>query len=190
MYILVDVEATGISPYSGVMTEFGAVELKSRASFHGKLWEADPDPENPAKPKITGKQSNKQFTKEYDVMNNFANWLNRICKDSRPIFVSDNNGYDFQWINYYFDKTLGKNPFGHSSRRISDFWAGLNKNFSNTQKWKKYRMTEHDHNPVNDAMGNAEALEKILQIAEGAEDGFANLADHAIVDLQATNKLY
>lgn len=106
-YILVDVEATGISPATGVMTEFGAVEFKSRAMFHGKIWESKPDPDNPAKPVITGKQ----FAKEYDVMKDFADWLNQICgTKSRPVFVSDNPAYDFQWINFYFDKTLGRNP--------------------------------------------------------------------------------
>jgi DNA polymerase III epsilon subunit-like protein len=166
MYILVDVEATGISPFSGVMTEFGAVEFKSRASFHGVLHEAIPDPENPAKPKLVNEHwSNaEQYFNDLKVMKNFYSWVTRF--NDRPIFVSDNNGYDSQWINYYFDKTLGKNPFGHSSRRISDFWAGLQNDFSNTQKWKQFRLTEHDHNPVNDAMGNAEALAVILDAAE------------------------
>lgn len=168
-YILVDVEATGISPASGVMTEFGAVEYKSRATFHGILWEAKPDPENPAKPKLVGNPDQvitaKQYAKEYDVMKGFGDWLNQICGKSRPIFVSDNPAYDFQWISFYFDKTLGKNPFGHSGRRISDFYAGLMRDFGNTQKWKRYRVTPHDHNPVNDAMGNAEALTKLLEIA-------------------------
>lgn len=165
--ILVDVEATGLSPFSGVMTEFGAVEFKSRASFHGVLWESMPDPENPAKPIVLGnkRSDDEQYTHEYDVMASFAAWLDDICGKSRPIFVSDNNGYDSQWVNYYFDKTIGKNPFGHSSRRISDFWAGLNRDFYNTQKWKRYRVTEHDHNPVNDAMGNAEALQRLFDIA-------------------------
>lgn len=31
----------------------------------------------------------------------------------------------------------------------------LNRNWSETQGWKRFRMTAHDHNPVNDAMRNA-----------------------------------
>lgn len=155
--ILVDVEATGLSPASGVMTEFGAVEFASRATFHGILWESEPDPKIPAKPVITGKHFD-----EAKVMLNFVKWLDGFS--TRPIFVSDNPAYDFQWINYYFDKHLGFNPFGHSGRRISDFWAGLNSDWTNTQKWKKYRVTKHDHNPVNDALGNAEALQSIFDM--------------------------
>ena len=28
-------------------------------------------------------------------------------------------------------------------------------------RWKQWRKTKHDHNPVNDAMGNAEVLLKL-----------------------------
>lgn len=158
--IFVDVEANGISPASGVMTEFGAVDHKSRATFHGKLWDSKPDPSNPA----ISLPTTKVVESEKTVMERFAKWLEGF--NGRPIFVSDNPAYDFQWINFYFDKTLGKNPFGHSGRRISDFWAGLNGDWSNTQKWKRYRITPHDHNPVHDAMGNVEAFDKIMDLVK------------------------
>ncbi|MGH3429661.1 MAG: hypothetical protein ACRDQZ_19180 [Mycobacteriales bacterium] len=156
--ILVDVEAVGISPINGKMTEFGAVELKSRQTFHGSIWESMPDSTNPAKPLPTDKLLNPLSV----VMNEFTDWLGRVTK-SRPIFVSDNPAYDFQWINAAFDMTTGSNPFGHSARRISDFYAGLVGDFYQTQAWKSLRVTPHDHNPVNDAMGNAEALTRLLK---------------------------
>jgi len=155
--IFVDVEAAeGISPATGRMTEFGAVHYGTRKAYHGVLFPSVPSVENPAVSTITGPGFD--ATK---VMAGFASWL-KINVQGRPVFVSDNPAYDFQWINYDFDKTLGHNPFGHSGRRISDFWAGLNNNWSNTQKWKQYRVTPHDHNPVNDAMGNVEAFERIV----------------------------
>jgi hypothetical protein len=63
-----------------------------------------------------------------------------------------------------FDRVGMPNPFGHSARRISDFWAGLQRDWWLTQTWKKFRQTPHDHNPVNDAMGNVEAFERILSL--------------------------
>jgi hypothetical protein len=54
------------------------------------------------------------------------------------------------------------NPFGHSARRIGDFYAGLLGDFQSTQKWKRLRRTKHDHHPVHDALGNAEALIRLL----------------------------
>lgn len=156
--VFVDVEATGRSPFSGVMTEFGAVHYTTRETFHGVLYDSMPSPENPAIPVITGER-------EYDhagVMGEFAEWLMKHVK-GRPTFVSDNPAYDFMWIAYYFDSTLSNNPFGHSGRRISDFWAGVQGDWSNTQKWKSLRKTVHDHNPVNDSMENVEAFAEILE---------------------------
>lgn len=140
--IFVDCEAPfGVgSPATGDMTEFGAVDFNKRVSFHGKDC------------------SKKTFE-------DFAAWLLAIEErdQERLTFISDNPAYDWQWINFYFHKHLGKNPFGFSARRIGDFYAGLVGDFRRSNKWKHLRVTEHDHNPVHDALGNAEAFERILK---------------------------
>jgi alpha-beta hydrolase superfamily lysophospholipase len=60
------------------------------------------------------------------------------------VFVSDTPAYDFQWINFYFWRYFGENPFGHSGRRIADFYAGLVGDFRSTQKWKRLRRTKQE----------------------------------------------
>ncbi len=75
-WIFVDCEARGTSPVHGVLTEFGAVHYDTRDTFHGRLFDAAPDP-----------------------------------------------------------------------------------------GWKRFRKTAHDHNPVNDAMGNVEAFDEILRLS-------------------------
>lgn len=160
-YIFVDVEALGTSPVNGTMTEFGAVAFDDKDTFHGKLYEGTPDPLNPAVPVV-----GQQLRTDLEVATAFATWLKLKCGNSRPVFVSDNVAYDWQWISGMFDKAGMDNPFGHSGRRVSDFWAGLNSKFSDTQRWKTLRKTVHDHNPVNDSMGNVEAFEKIMEMAD------------------------
>lgn len=157
-YIFVDCEATGAAPCVGKLTEFGAVDLETKKIFYGVLYEGKPNPENPAQSILTGKEFDAT-----EVFTNFESWIKEICGEKRPILVSDNPAFDFQWINDGFWKTLGRNPFGHSARRISDFYAGLVGDFTKTQEWKKLRITPHDHNPVNDAMGNVEAFERLLK---------------------------
>ena len=72
------------------------------------------------------------------------------------MFVSDNNGFDWQFINWYFHHFLGDNPFGFSSTNLGSLYKGLAKDtFVN---FKHLRKTKHTHHPVDDAMGNAEAL--------------------------------
>jgi hypothetical protein len=161
--IFVDCEARGTSPVNGTLTEFGAVHYPTRVSFYGQLYESQPDPENPAVP-VVGKRINTGR----DVARDFERWLAAVCDGGRPVMVSDNPAFDFMWIAGLFDSAGLPNPLGHSARRISDFWAGLNRDWGNTQRWKDMRKTKHDHHPVNDAMGNAEAFEQIIQmLAEG-----------------------
>lgn len=160
-YIFVDVEASGQSPINGVMTEFGCVHEKSKRTFHGVLYKGEPDPKNPAKP-IVGES----VATDLEVASELLSWLEEVGGGERAVFVSDNPAYDFQWISAMFDKANITNPFGWSGRRISDFWAGLQNNWGDTQSWKSLRVTAHDHNPVNDAMGNVEAFQELKKIAK------------------------
>lgn len=141
--IFVDCEAKGKSPSTGKLTEFGAVAYPSRVSFHGVLEGKSPD-------------------QEKAVFEKFEKWLSEVI-EGKPIFVSDNPAFDWQWINDGFWRTIKRNPFGHSGRRIGDFYAGLKGNFWDSQAWKKLRITTHDHHPVHDAMGNLEAFDRLLK---------------------------
>jgi hypothetical protein len=120
------------------------------------LFEARPDPDDPAHSEVTGRAFDPGA-----VFAEFERWL-RSVTDGSCVLVSDNPAYDFQWINYGFHHAIGRNPFGHSGRRISDFYAGLMGDFRQSQGWKRLRITPHDHNPVNDAMGNVEAFARLL----------------------------
>jgi hypothetical protein len=155
--IFVDCEATGPCPGKGELTEFGAVAYEGRQTFHGVLFESRPSAANPALSELTGRAFD-----PVAVFAAFETWIGSVTK-GRPIFVSDNPAFDFQWINHGFHHALGRNPFGHSGRRIGDFYAGLRGDFSQTQAWKRLRVTPHDHNPVNDALGNVEAFERLLR---------------------------
>ncbi len=156
-YFFVDCEAYGGAPSTGALTEFGCVAYPGRETFHGRLIETVPEPSNPAIPKPTGRvfDAKKVFT-DFDI------WLTKHAPDQRIIMISDNPAFDFMWIAFEFHKHLGRNPFGHSARRIGDFYAGLVGNFSSPQKWKRLRITAHTHDPVMDAMGNLEAFERLM----------------------------
>ena len=141
--IFVDCEAYGGCPSMGRLTELGAVTWRSE-TYYGDF---------------RGVRCNSQ--EEKAVWENFAVWLSSAV-EGRPILVSDNPAFDWQWINDGFLRCLGDNPFGHSARRIGDFYAGLTGDFRNSSKWKSLRVTKHDHNPVHDALGNLEAFKRIL----------------------------
>jgi hypothetical protein len=160
-YIVVDVESDGPIPYRYSMVCFGAVVVEPSLSktFYGKLKPIS-EQYNPEALSISGftRKDHEGFDNPEQVMEAFANWLSLNSK-GRPIFISDNPAFDWQWINWYFHTYLGKNPFGFSARRIGDLYCGMKMDVGLNAEWKKlYRKTVHDHNPVNDAIGNAEAL--------------------------------
>ena len=160
--VFVDCEAYGGAPSVGRLTEFGAVTYPDKASFHGILLSTRPSVANPAVPeRVSDMDRGFYLTVAATVFSNFDLWLRAYTK-GRPVMVSDNPAFDWQWINDLFWLTLNRNPFGHSARRISDFYAGLTGDFYNTQRWKSLRRTPHDHNPVHDALGNVEAFERML----------------------------
>jgi hypothetical protein len=162
--VFVDCEARGRSPVNGTLSEFGAVHYGSWSTFHGVLFRGYPDPENPAIPVV-----GERVAEDRDVALALSAWLREHCGRSQPVFVSDNPAFDWQWIAGLFDRADLDNPFGHSARRIGDFWAGLQRDFRQTQEWKNLRVTPHDHHPVNDALGNAEAFRTIMEMVRQPE---------------------
>jgi hypothetical protein len=159
-YFSVDVEADNQSPAIGSMVCFGVVKISDMTkTFYGQtkpitnIWE----PEALA---ISGfsREEHEGFENPQVVMTRFAHWLDTES-EGKPVFICDNPAFDWQWINYYFWKYYGSNPFGYSARRIGDLYCGIKKHAGKNSEWKrKYRKTNHDHNPINDSLGNAEAL--------------------------------
>lgn len=159
---VVDVEADGPCPGINNMVWFGVVKIdkdhKLETTFEGKCkpifhqWEKTE--EALAVSGLTWEDT-LFFPNPAETMQAFLDWINET-NEGRAMFYSDNNGFDFAYINYYCWKFLGQNPFGWSSSNIGGIWKGMRK--SVFEKFKFMRKTKHDHNPVNDAKGNAEAL--------------------------------
>lgn len=160
-YICVDVESDGELLGVNSMVCFGAVVIRDglKDTFYGKTKPIG-DKWKPEALAISGftREEHLKFDDPLHVMHDFAVWIEKVSV-GRPVLISDNNGYDASWINYYFHRFYGKNPFGFSSRRIGDLYCGMKMNAQ--EPWKHLRSTVHDHNPVNDAKGNAEAVLKM-----------------------------
>lgn len=157
-FIMVDVESDGPIPGDYSMIAIGAivVEPDLNRTFKGLLrpisdrW----DPEALA---VSGfsREETLAFEDPKVVMEGFADWLNGTGL-KKKIFIADNNGFDWQFVNWYFHHFTGKNPFGFSSQNLNSIYKGITRD--TFASFKHLRKTKHDHDPVNDAKGNAEAL--------------------------------
>jgi DNA polymerase III epsilon subunit-like protein len=166
MLVIVDVEADGPIPNKYSMVSFGAVIVESSLTktFYGKVKPVSEEwiPEALAVSGIS-REEHKTFDDPKEVMEKFEAWLKENVK-GQPKLISDNNGFDAMWITYYFHYYLGRNPFGHSSRRIGDLYCGMKMDMGVGNDWKKFKTIKHTHHPVQDAKGNAEALLKMKEM--------------------------
>ena len=157
-FIMVDVEADGPAPGRHSMVSFGAVVVRPglEDTFYGQVapWSLTYEPDALA---VSGhsREEHEQFPGARIVMQEFQLWLEGVSV-GRPMFISDNNGFDWQWINYYFWALEIPNPFGHSSTNLGSLYKGMTR--STFKNFKHLRKTKHTHHPVDDSKGNAEAL--------------------------------
>ena len=162
-FVMVDVESDGPIPGDYSMISFGAiiVEPTLNRTFYGRL---RPISEKwiPEALAVSGhaREETLAFKPAEQVMTEFRDWLAQNAK-GQPRFISDNNGFDWQFINWYFHHFLGSNPFGFSSTNLGSLYKGAVKDFF--KNFKHLRKTKHTHNPVDDAKGNAEAFLEIIQ---------------------------
>jgi hypothetical protein len=160
-WIVVDVEADGPCPALYSMISFGAVIVEPGLGrrFKGLVAPVS-DQWLPQVLAISGetREQHEGYPSPEITMAQFAAWISEQCPEGRATFLSDNPAFDWQFINSYFHRFLGANPFGFSGRRIGDLYAGWKGDARKVGEWKSLRRTRHTHDPLDDALGNAEAL--------------------------------
>src|ERR1041385_3296294 len=140
-YVMVDVEADGPVPGLYSMVSFGAVIVAPGLdkTFYGQLRPISEQwiPEALA---VSGfsREDVLRFEDPEGVMARFSAWLSEASRD-RPMFISDNNGFDWQFINYYFHRFAGTNPFGFSSTNLGSLYKGVMRDL--TKGFKHLRRT-------------------------------------------------
>lgn len=118
-YIMIDVESDGPIPGDYSMVCFGAivVEPSLERTFYGRLKPIS-DQWIPEALAVSG--FSREETLEFDdpkaAMEQFADWI-RSVTNGQPMFISDNNGYDWQFINWYFQNSRTRGI-------VPDQWAG------------------------------------------------------------------
>jgi hypothetical protein len=160
MNIIVDCEASGPCPTCGDLIEFAAIAENGETfvsdKFSPMFSKFDQGAYNALK--LT-REEHQAYTGSFATeAKRFSEWLSQF---EYCTFWSDNPAFDWQWINWLFHSNDMRNPFGFSARRIGDLYAGCTKDIKNHRSWKKFRVTKHTHDPLDDARGNLEAFQHI-----------------------------
>lgn len=163
---VVDIEADGPIPGDYSMIEIGAVLLKEGdfdVTFHSQVQPISKQFSLDAL-RVTGYTREDTMSFEIQARTAMLDFERFVLQfngpDTRPEFWSDNNGFDWMFVCWYMWHFLGHNVFGHSSANINYLYKGIQGSMK--KSFKKLRKTKHTHNPVDDAIGNAEALREIV----------------------------
>jgi len=164
---IIDIEADGPIPGDYSMIEIGAIKLTENLdnTFYLDIKPMTNKFSIPALASIgKTREETCNFHHEPDAaIFLFKEWVQGNNKEgTRPMFFSDNNGFDFMFTHWYFMHFLGVDPFGWTSRNLQDIFRGMKMDMNN-RGFKKMRETKHTHNPVDDSLGNAEALLKMIK---------------------------
>lgn len=176
VFVSVDVETAGPNPSQYSLLTIGACSVEdSPRTFYVEL--------KPINDKITSeayathrldmKRLAERGTPPAKAMSDFDAWLSELSSEGhRPVFLSFNAPFDWMFINDYFHRFIGHNPFGHSALDIKSFYMGLT-GVPWSETTMRYigprylRDQQLTHHALRDAMDQAEIFLKMLAEARG-----------------------
>jgi len=164
IFISVDVEASGPYPGDYSLLSIGACLVDAPEDTF--LCELKPISMN-ADPKaleVTGMSMAdlmRRGLEPADAMLRFGDWARARGGDGKLVFVGFNAAFDWAFVNHYFLRYAGANPFGFSALDIKAFYMG-----ATGSTWRDTRSSamsevlgaklEGDHNALHDAQYQAE----------------------------------
>jgi ribonuclease T len=170
IYISVDIETAGPIPGEYSMLSIGACAVEnSEYSFYVELQPIN-DKADPAALAVcklnmeTLKAAGKDPTA---AMLQFSGWIDQIAGGRIPVFVGFNASFDWGFVNWYFHKFLGKNPFGIGALDIKAYYMGLSgcawEETKSSRLPKEFQSSiPLAHNALEDAQSQAEMFKKML----------------------------
>ncbi len=170
-YISVDVESAGSVPGLYPLLSIGACTLgEPRQTFYAELQPDKPlvDPQAMAVHGLNFQELERSGLLPRDALVKFTDWLIAVVPPgSHPLFVAFNAPFDWSFVNEYFIRYLGQNPFGHSAIDIKAVYMGLSgKPWRETSGDFLHRLYNNakdlSHNALDDAVDQALIFEGIL----------------------------
>lgn len=128
LYVSVDIEAAGPHPGRYAMLSIGACLVDDPdEGFYVELQPSSDDvvPEALAVSGLDMDELRRTGQPAATAMADFAAWVERVTPPAaEPVFVGLNAAFDWMFVNEYFHRHLGRNPFGHSALDIQAFAMG------------------------------------------------------------------
>jgi DNA polymerase III epsilon subunit-like protein len=171
-FISVDVETAGPSPGQYSLLSIGACTISSpQQTFYVELQPLNDlmQPEAYAIHGLSLEELRQQGVPPKVAMERFDAWLLDVLPEgSAPIFLAFNAPFDWSFVNEYFHRYLGRNPFGHAALDIKAFYMGVtgsswqDTNMRNVSN-KYLAGRKISHNALEDALDQAKIFLGLLR---------------------------
>ena len=177
-YISVDIETAGPNPYDYSLLSIGACTLlETQSTFYVEL---KPVNDNATTEALAISRLSMEKLAEHGeqpavAMGRFEAWVKQVTPDDyQPIFVAFNAPFDWMFVNDYFHRYMGRNPFGHTALDLKAFYMGL-KGVSWSETSMRYVARHYlddrnlTHHALSDALDQAVILRSMLKEASARQ---------------------
>ena len=170
-YVSVDVETAGPTPSQYSLLSIGACLVSdTQRTFYVELQPVNGNftPEALSVSRLSLEELAERGLPPAEAMARFEAWLAaQIPSGRRPIFVAFNAPFDWMFVNDYFHRFLGRNPFGHTALDLKVYYMGLTgvhwsettMRYITARYLSKRQLTHH---ALRDAQDQAELFQKML----------------------------
>jgi ribonuclease T len=165
IYISVDVETAGPIPGEYSLLSIGACDVDDDTrsfSIELKPINANADPAALAVAGLSLEELAERGEEPTTAMEAFGTWANGLAgNDHTLVFVGFNAPFDWSFVNYYFHRFTGANPFGFTALDIKALYMGVTgsswADTRSSQIAKHVAPKRHgDHDALHDAKYQAE----------------------------------
>jgi DNA polymerase III epsilon subunit-like protein len=174
LFISIDIEAAGPIPGEYSMLSLGACDaLHPEQTFLCTLKPIN-DQADPKALEVSGftlEELRKTGLDPKAAMERFEKWIQGLAThEESVVFVGFNAPFDWSFVNYYFHRFLGRNPFGFSALDIKALYMGAtgcawNETKSSVMAKRLHPTLEGDHNALHDALYQAELFRLVRDIS-------------------------
>lgn len=171
--ISVDVETSGPIPGEFSMQSIGACAVDAPHKQFECLLKPVNTNADPAALAVSGLSMEKlerTGTNPREAMERFEAWIAAIAgEEGQPIMVGFNAPFDWSFVNYYFHRFLGRNPFGFTALDIKAYYMGVactswHDTRSSVMRRKLGASLEGDHHALQDALAQAELFRLVREL--------------------------
>ena len=106
------------------------------------------------------------------AMGQFNTWIASQCTEAQtPVFVGLNAPFDWSFVNYYFHRFAGTNPFGFTAVDIKGLYMGAtgcswHETRSSAIARRLHPTLKGDHDALHDALFQAELFRLVRQLIQ------------------------